>query len=129
MRDRDYYPAGAYDDPNAPYNQCDPPDHDFEALCSQTLSKSDSITTNKYNLECSCDEDGCYKSYDTSDIDWSEEWHENDHYTPLQLIGILSQCLNTMLEQGLYIKSIQHTKHLIEECKDWQEDETEYMEN
>ena len=40
MSDRDYYPAGAYSDPNAPYNQCEPPEIDLEVKVTETLVKN-----------------------------------------------------------------------------------------
>lgn len=47
MRDADYYPAGAYNDPNAPYNQVEPPEIEAEVNMSFTLERIATITTNE----------------------------------------------------------------------------------
>lgn len=54
MRDRDYYPAGAYNDPNAPFNQVEPPEIEAEVNVSFTLERDATITTD----EVWWDEDG-----------------------------------------------------------------------
>lgn len=47
MCDRDYYPAGAYDDPNAPYNQVDPPEVEFDCSATVVLNKDTTVTTDR----------------------------------------------------------------------------------
>ena len=127
MRDSDYYPAGSYNDPNAPYNEHVNADKDFDVTCSQTLSKTDVVTTNKYNFECDYDEDGYWEHTDTSDICWADEYHDNDHYTPLQLIELFKAHLEEELKSDAVAKEkISKYKHLISECEDWSEDETDY---
>ena len=129
MRDRDYYPAGAYDDPNAPYNSIDVPEKDFEVTCSQTLSKSAIVTTDNYIPGgYGVDEDGGYQDPDdTSDTCWADEYHDNDHYTPLQLIELFKAHLEEELKSDAVAKEkISKYKHLISECEDWSEDETDY---
>jgi hypothetical protein len=70
---------------------------------------------------------------------WSEEYKLNNHYTPLQLIGMLKGRLEKELEtlentpvdeQDHYSKvfKVKNLKHLIEECDDWCDDETEFEE-
>lgn len=54
MRDADYYPAGAYNDPNAPYNQVEPPEIEAEVNMSFTVERIATITTD----EVWWDEDG-----------------------------------------------------------------------
>jgi len=127
MRDRDYYPAGAYDDPNAPYNQSEQPDKDFGVTCSQTLSKEVTVTTNKYTLECDYDEDGFWKHTDTSDICWADEYKSNGYHTPLKLLQLFKEFLEEQKSQGIVFKTPHFTNKLIEELDDWQEDETEYI--
>ena len=141
------YPAGAEHDPDAPYNQVEVPDKEFDVLISQTLSKSATVITNNYIPGASGvdydsdDEGGCVSiSYqepdDTSDTDWEKEYSENDHYTPIQLIGLYKETLEEQLKswEGLEDtpagrKEIRRIKHLIEECEDWTDDETEVVEN
>lgn len=142
MSEADYYPAGAYNDSDAPYNQEDVPDMDFEVTCSQTLSKTVTVTTNNYIPGASgCDyepdgEGGYYAaSYhddpDTSDTNWAEEYHDNDHYTPIQLIALFAEYLKEEIECSYTDSPLRHPKRLqqlLEECEGWIEDETEFIE-
>ena len=139
MGEADFYPAGAYNDPDAPYNQIDIPEKDFEVTCSQSLSKTVTVTTNNYTpgasgVDYEPDDEGGYCACewhdpdDTSDTNWSEEYHLNDYHTPLQLIELFGQFLKDQLAQGICFKSPAFTEHLIEECNNWIEDEIEYIE-
>ena len=139
MRDRDYYPAGAYDDPNAPYNEAEVPEKEFEITCTQTLSKSVVVVTNNYIPGASGvdyepdDEGGCcacgwQDDDDTSDTCWADEYHDNGYHTPIQLLELFKQFLEEQKSHGIAFKSPKFTDDLIEECKDWIEDEVEYSE-
>lgn len=121
MYDNYNYPPGA-DTPDAPWNQVENPEEEFEVTISQTLSKTVTVYTSNYNLEVDCDEEGCYRNCDTSDTDWKEVYEE-DHHTPLQLIGFLKRLLegNEPISDSL-------KKQLIEECDDWCEDELVFVE-
>lgn len=123
--DSAYYPSGAYLDSKAPYNEVSTPEQDFDVTISQTLSKDTIVTTDDYVYEKDSDEG--WDSYITDDTNWAEEYHNNDHYTPIQLIELFRQCLEENLKNGLVFKNPGITKHLIEECKGWVEDETEYV--
>ena len=143
----DYYPMGAYRDPSAPYNQSDIPEEEFEVTCSQSLSRTATVWTSNYIPGASGvdyerdDEGGTYASSwhddpDTSDTNWAEEYHDNDHYTPIQLIGLYKETLKEQLKSWEGMDEIPSAKaqirrieHLIEECEGWTEDETEYVEN
>ena len=147
MKDSDYYPAGAYSDPNAPYNQSDIPEKDFEITCSQSLSKTVTVTTDNYipgasGVDYESDDEGGYCAVgwqdpdDTSDTNWAEEYHDNDHYTPIQLIELYKETLKEQLKSWEGMDEIPSAKaqikrieHLIEECESWTEDETEYVED
>lgn len=123
MRESGYYPPGAEFDPNAPYNQVDPPEQEFEITITQTLSKSLSVFTDQYNFICDMDEDGVSTEYDTSDTNWYDVYAEN-HHTPLQLIALFKR----MLEQKEEIPE-RLRQQLIEECSEWCEEECEIVEN
>ena len=140
MSAADYFPAGAYNDPSAPYNEPSIPDEEFEITCSQTLSKTVTVTTNNYipgasGVDYDSDDEGGYHASpyhedpDTSDTNWAEEYHSNDYHTPLQLIQLLGQVLMDGLEHGIAFRSPKFTSDLIKECEGWSEDETEYIEN
>lgn len=132
MSEADYYPAGAYLDPSAPYNEAVIPEKEFDITVSQTLSKTASITTNNY-IEAFDDETNSYY-VDTEDTCWKEEFENNDLHTPLQLIHILQEYLQKELDSMEKVSySVEHINKkrrltdLIEECKDWCDDDTEYV--
>lgn len=54
MRDLDYYPAGAYNDANAPYNEVEAPDIEVTATVNIAMTKDIVVTTDQYTI----DEDG-----------------------------------------------------------------------
>ena len=114
-----------HDSFKAPWNQKDQKEEEFECLCSQTLSKAARVFTNDYNPlyeeECGYCE--------TTNTNWEAAWHENDHYTPLQLLELFQKLLRNQLGEDNFNKSRAYLEHLIEECDMWCEDETEYMEN
>ena len=135
------YPPGVSDStPDAPWNQSDPDDMDFDVTCSQTLSKTVTVTTNNYipgaegvDYE-SDDEGGCYAvpyhdDPNTSDTNWAEEYHDNQYHTPAQLLELFKQCLEENMKNGLVFKTPKFTEDLIKECEGWTEDETEFIEN
>ena len=140
MRESGYYPAGAEFDPNAPWNEPVIPERDFDVTCSQSLSKTVTITTDDYipgasgvdyepddeGGHCAC---GWHDPDDTSDTNWSDEYSNSDYHTPLQLIQLFGQFLKEQYANGVVFKSPYFTEHLIEECEGWQEDETEFIEN
>lgn len=107
---------------------------EFEMTCSQTLSKNVTVTSIDYTpvIEKEYDGEGVVTEchYDTSNINWEEEYHDNDHYTPLQLIELFGKHLQDELEGTQNIKkSRPFLKYLMEECSNWIEDECEYLEN
>jgi hypothetical protein len=147
MSEADYYPAGAYRDPNAPYNQVDVPEKEFDVTCSQSLSRTATVWTNNYipgasgvdyeddgeGGSCAC---GWHDPDDISDTNWSEEYAECGYMTPLQLIQTLREYVEKDLENvdNIAKKTNQNKaflerkfKHLIEECDCWTDDETEIV--
>lgn len=69
MKESGYYPPGAEFDPNAPWNQSDPPEKEIEVLVSITLSKTMKIKVSDYRItDSGKDEDGEY----FEDIDYSD---------------------------------------------------------
>lgn len=133
------YPCGA-DNEMAPWNEPIVPEKDFEVTCSQSLSKTVTITTDNYIPGASGvdyesdDEGGCcavgwHDPDDTSDTNWADEYHNNDYHTPLQLIELFKQYLENELNRMTEVKNEKWIKHLIEECSGWTEDATEIMED
>lgn len=140
MRESGYFPVGAEFDPSAPYNELSIPDEEFEITCSQTLSKTVTVTTNNYIPGASGvdyerdDEGGCYAvpyhdDPDTSDTDWADEY-KTKHLTPLDLIKKLRSLLMDIDSGALRSNPCyQHKQYYINECSGWIEDETEFKEN
>jgi hypothetical protein len=129
MTESGYYPPGAEFDPRAPWNEPDIPEKGFDVCISQTLSKSTKVITDDYYPEEGCDEDGPYMTANTSNTDWRAAY-DNDHYTPLQLIGLFKEFLEKHLPDPITdIKGYEEAKSLIAECENWTEDETEVVED
>ena len=144
------YPDGLSDHTvNAPWNDTDIPEKEFDVTISQTLSKDTTVTTNDYipgasGVDYEPDDEGGYCSCgwhdpdDTSDTNWGKAYRE-EHYTPIQLIKLFKERCELELKSldnsdtfeltpSFYKKKKMELKHLIEECEGWTEDETEYIE-
>ena len=123
---------------NAPFSQADIPEKDFEVTCSQSLSRTATVTTSNYipgasGVDYESDGDGgcCACGWqdpdDTSDTNWSDEYHSNGHYTPLQIIQHCEELCRYLLERDITDYGKNSLKKLMEECQNWQDDETEYI--
>lgn len=127
MRESGYYPPGAEFDPNAPWNQEETPEMDFNVTIQQCLSKSVVVTTNNYvrTITKEMDDMGGFVEdfIDTDNTDWSDAYHDSDHYTPLQLIGRFKDFLTLELQRMPEVKNKAYYEHLIEECDNWIVDE------
>ena len=139
MIESGYYPPGAEFDSDAPWNQNNPEEKEFEVTVSQTLSKNTTVTTSDYipggsSQETEWDIDGyhtitCHEPDDTSDTDWKKAY-KNEHLTPIQLIGEFKDFLTKHLPDPIIdVKGFQRFKYLINECEEWEVDETEVVED
>ena len=144
MQESGYYPAGAEHDPQAPWNEPLIPDREFEVCISQSLSKNLKVVTNNYVQE-TCVESWngiCKDNINTSDTNWNDVYKEQGHLTPLELIQCFKDLLVLNLEEakkdavsdnaelaGLAGRQIKRFEHLISECENWTNDETEIVEN
>lgn len=139
MGDTGYYPTGAQNDPNAPYNEPITPKRNFNVTISQTLSKDVVVKTDQYKTEYDA-EDNC-SCVNTEDTNWSEEYAKQ-HYTPLKLIKIFKEYLKIKLKEHMELdesrlnanvfawdRTKTRLEHLIQECEGWTEDEIEIFEN
>ena len=144
MYDNYNYPAGA-DTPDAPWNQEDVPEKEFEVTCSISLSKTVSAYTNDYIPGASGvdyepdDEGGLYASGwhdpdDTSDTNWSDVFADN-HKTIPELLEEFKKFIQRDLDN--IDKAAEEQKHdkaflkrklefLLEECDNWTVDEEVY---
>ena len=142
MIESGWYPPGAEFDSNAPYNQVEVPQKDFEVTCSQSLSRTAIVTTNNY---IPCEDEGYEDGVgyhdewaDTSDTNWKEEYTANGYCTPLELIQLLKEYLEKDLEKWKEedkkdphkwaSTQVRKYEFLIDECDCWTDDETEYVE-
>lgn len=126
MIESGYYPPGAEFDPKAPYNQEEIPERCFDVLISQTLSKTTVVSTRDYIPEYE-EEDG-HTYADTSETDWEKAYSHSWHYTPIELIREFKGFLTKHLPDPIVdIKGFREFKHLIDECENWTEDETEVI--
>lgn len=143
------YPPGVSDSTwDAPWNEPYIPEKDFEITCSQSLSKTVTVTTDNYVPGASgCDYEpdgeggystsGWHDDDDTSETCWSEEYSSNGYKTPLELIAMLKEYLQKDLDRVDEIADSEHKdkaflkrkyKFLIEECEGWVEDDIEFVE-
>lgn len=124
MRDSDYYPAGAANDRNAPWNEVVVPEKDFDVCVKTTLTRGFTITTNDYNPCC----DECESWNDTSDTDWAKAY-VGSCYTIPQMLKELEKFLEKALEDKDLdrVSRNKYTK-MLDDCKDWDEEELEVWE-
>ena len=125
MYDNYNYPPGA-DTPEAPWNQEDIPEAEFDVFICQTLSKTVTVTTNDYVPVLDEDEEGKYFCKDTSDTDWEDAYYK-EHHSPKQLLDIFKRMLKGKLNKNEVPVSDNYLKLLIKECEGWTEDETEIL--
>lgn len=122
MSDRDYYPLGAYNDPNAPYNQPGDPDP-IEVVCDTcvTLRKDIVVWTTNYWFE--------------DDGEGYTETHLEDGCRDLaKLVKEQATPLTKMLDElAKYIKGElagadiskarkRELEQMLEDCQGWSED-------
>lgn len=124
MYDNYHYPAGA-DNEQAPWNQVDIPEKEFDVCVSQSLSKSTSIYTQDYQPEY--DEETGHTDADTTNTDWKKAY-QNVAMTPLDIINAAGKLAKAFLEEGKTRVEGIYLKSLVEECKDWSNDELEVIE-
>lgn len=137
------YPPGLSDNtPGAPWNEPVVPEEEFEITVSQSLSKATTVWTQDYVPECDMGyEDGvgyCDRWNDTTWTDWHKAFNENGHFTPFQLIQKLEEYVQKDLEDAKKDcepqckdwkknQRVRYLTNLLEECKDWVEDDLEIV--
>lgn len=104
--EKDYYPEGAYDDPDAPWNQSDPATHEAEVTVSMTLSK-----TVKILLE---------DNYDYSDSDLKDEVMAQ-LYLPCDAGRLLKDIVRR--------EGVPNKYTMIDDLSDWEIDDFEVIPN
>jgi hypothetical protein len=136
-----YYPPGAEHDPNAPYNQVDPPEREFKVTATFSVDKEVTVRTSDYVAEEDWDDDmGKCESIDTSDTNWIAAYQEQHE----SIEDLLCE-FKTMMEKRIMDikfnaqrlgnpltsyekKEIKHMEYLIEECQGWATHDFEVVE-
>ena len=115
----DNYPAGAANDPRAPYNQVDPEAVAFNVAATFTLEKTVELTTVQYEGG-ETDDEGYTEPYDTLGVDWKDEF-EKQQYNPVELLeklaDIVEQNLDVIRSKLLYLHPEWRTGYLTTEIR------------
>ena len=125
MRDRDYYPAGAYNDPNAPYNEVELPDIEVSCEVTVTLTKKDApVFTGNYIDES--DDEG-YEGYEVLDT-YQElaDKYNAQHYSISWMLQQLARYIEQELkDDGITMARRNELSKMLEDCQGWVEGDTD----
>ena len=119
MSEADYYPAGAYSDPNAPYNEPVIPERDFDIDVEFVMSKAVTVTTNDYAPEYD-DEDG--REYaNTENTDWEKACDNSGHLTIAEMLQELgSYVKDDMTKTAPNSGKGRYLQRVLESCQGWE---------
>lgn len=106
MRESGWYPPGAEFDPNAPYNQVEPPEREYKVSATYCIRRTDELWSSKYDE----DENLC---------DPQREW-ESVYMTPLELFRHCRELAERMLEMRDEKYPEYVLRKIIEECDGWE---------
>ena len=125
------YPPGAANDPNAPYNQSDPPEVDVtvtEKLVKETCIQSDG---GHYVDECDYDpaEGRSIRTSYYEPGDLSEDFR-NQCRTASQCIADCCEVLRELIKHGFTFssKGDLYLRQLLSDCEDWEQEKLEIEE-
>ena len=126
----DNYPPGAAHDPNAPYNEVEIPEREFDVTISMSLSRTVQCYTNMYIPEM--DEEDGHLYVDTSDTPWSEVYGDNHKTIPElleELKKYIQKDLDNLADDETKMDKAFHRRRLeflLTECDEWTVDEEDY---
>jgi hypothetical protein len=126
----DNLPPGAANDPNAPYNEVEIPEREFDVTISMSLSRTVQCYTNKYIPEV--DEENGHLYVDTSDTPWSEVYGDNHKTIPElleELKKYIQKDLDNLADDETKMDKAFHRRRLeflLTECDEWTVDEEDY---
>lgn len=127
MSERDYYPAGAYNDPNAPYNEPVIPERDFDVDVEFTMQKTVTVTTNEYQPEYDEEDGNTYAN--TDDTNWEDAYDESGYYTIPELLQELENYVRQDLERYKGNKTKERQLNaLLESCQGWNVNDKSFTE-
>lgn len=128
MSESGYYPPGAEHDPNAPYNQVDPPEREFKVTATFCLNKEVTVNTSDYITEEDWGDDmGKYESIDTSNTNWIAAY-QGQHETVEDLLCAFKELLEERIKSMVddmqcYIEidkaKLKRFQYLKSECEGW----------
>lgn len=124
MRDRDYYPAGAYDDPNAPFNQHDPDPIDISCEVTVTLKNTLIVDTTDYTEEYDEECGSVDVTFNGGCLDLEEEVSKRYKSIPY-LLGELEKYIKGELAGGVTGARKWELETLLESCRGWEQEEME----
>jgi len=119
MRERDYYPAGAYSDGNAPYNEKELPEIEVSCEVSELMVKSGvTVNTNQYANDYDDYGHVCGRELLITRNDVKTLYEEN-HYTVQELLEELERRLKEDIKKPML--QADHTKiaAMLADCKGW----------
>lgn len=124
-----YYPAGAENDPRAPWNEQEPEPVTKAIEYSCTIHRPAMVKTTNYEPDIpqrEWDGDGYVTVRDDddfSDTDWLTEY-KSQYRTPLQLIEVLQSTAEKLAQGVMPDLPASYWKDLLDDCKNWKiEDE------
>lgn len=119
MSKTDYYPAGSYNDPNAPYNEPIVPERDFDIDVEFVMSKAVTVTTKDYAPEYD-DEDG--REYaNTENTDWEKAYDNSGHLTIAEMLQELeSYVKDDMTKTAPNSGKGRYLQRVLESCQGWE---------
>lgn len=123
MRSSDYYPAGAYNDPNAPYNEVEVPEIEVNCEVSITLTKKDApVSTDNYinNGDEYGDE---YEVMDT--YQELADKYDDQHYSLTGLLDELAKYIRGELQGDITRGRRNELERMLEDCQGWVEGDTD----
>lgn len=131
MKESGIYAPGTEFDPNAPWNEEEQEEKEFEITVSQSLSKCVSVITNDYNIEKVSEKHNNIHEeiIDTSETSWRDVYAECDYHTPEQLLLLFGKYIDYLLNGTPVPLGKPFLKNLKEECESWIIDDEEFILN
>ena len=119
MSYRDYYPAGAADDPNAPYNEVENPEVYCEADVMVVLTNTLEVCTNDYEAE--------YDPYEgiTRDFTYTnfKEAYENGYHSIPDLLKRMADLIREYMPSDSPRGRKEYINDLLSEAEGWEVEE------
>lgn len=124
MRDSDYYPAGAYNDANAPFNEPAEPDP-IEVECDTAVTLRKTVTVETGNYAPEYDDDGSFDIELFDDcIDLANKLEEQ-HYSLDDLLNELVKYIKNDLCADLPEKRKRELRQMLADAEGWELDSIE----